>query len=256
MPIIIKQKETGKVLFRTKKQRIETYDFVGKDMRGAIFDNLFLQYVELPRLEHTSCVSTMFQYCSYGYDSINNTNLTDTKFYNCSLQATTFKDNIYNNTIFSQSNLNSCAFIDANLLTTRFPFSSLQEATFDRDTIISKNLEASLTILPAFGTSFVGWKLCKHDKIVKLLIPADARRSNSTSRKCRAEKVVVLEIQDKEGNVKPNGAEAYSMYYPFFAYKQGEVVTSYFWGDHRWTTCAPGIHFFLTREEVVAYEYL
>lgn len=253
MPIVIKQKETGKVLFRTKKQQIGTFDFAGKDMRGAIFDNLFLQYVELPLFEHASCEFTLFQYCSYAYGSINNTNLTDTKFYNCSLQATIFKNNIYNNTVFSQSNLNSCDFIDANLLSTSFPGSSLQEATFDRETIISKDLEASLTILPAFGTSFVGWKVCKHGKIVKLLIPADAGRSNSTSRKCRAEKAVVLEIQDKEGNVEPNGAEAYSMYYPSFVYRQGEVVTSYLWDDHRWTTCAPGIHFFLTREEAVAY---
>ncbi|MCB0227283.1 MAG: pentapeptide repeat-containing protein, partial [Anaerolineae bacterium] len=39
----------------------------------------------------------------------------------------------------------------------------------------------------------IGWKKCKNGLIVKLSIPTDARRSNASGRKCRAEFADVIE---------------------------------------------------------------
>lgn len=41
---------------------------------------------------------------------------------------------------------------------------------------------------------FTGWKKCKSDRIVKLKIPEDARRSSASRRKCRCDKAEVIEI--------------------------------------------------------------
>ena len=47
---------------------------------------------------------------------------------------------------------------------------------------------------PGTEGAFVGWKKCKNNVIVKLSIPADAKRSHGTERKCRASHVEVLEV--------------------------------------------------------------
>jgi uncharacterized protein YjbI with pentapeptide repeats len=90
------------------------------------------------------------------------------------------------------------------------------------------------------------------DAIVKLLIPEDAKRSSATSRKCRASKAVVLEIQDTEGN-KVDGC-AISGHDWNFIYRVGETVEPDSFNDNRWKECSNGIHFFLTRQEAVDYK--
>ena len=89
--------------------------------------------------------------------------------------------------------------------------------------------------------------------IVKLLIPADAQRSNATGRKCRASTARVLDLQDKQGNSLPPDTTAYSGYDTDFTYKKGETVHVENFDTNRWNVCAPGIHFFITRIEAAEY---
>ena len=89
--------------------------------------------------------------------------------------------------------------------------------------------------------------------IVKLLIPADAQRSNATGRKCRASKARVLDLQDKQGNSLPSDTMAYSGHDTDFTYKKGETVHVENFDTNRWNECAPGIHFFITRIEAAEY---
>lgn len=89
--------------------------------------------------------------------------------------------------------------------------------------------------------------------IVKLLIPADAQRSNGTGRKCRASKARVLDLQDKQGNSLPPDTTAYSGHDTDFTYQKGKTVHVEDFDTNRWKECAPGIHFFITRIEAVEY---
>ena len=109
--------------------------------------------------------------------------------------------------------------------------------------------------------AFIGWKQCStHGKnndivIVKLLIPEDAKRCSSTGRKCRCDKAIVLEIQNKDGTTADVDT-AYSQWdnSQDFAYKVGEtVVPEKPFEDDRWQECASGIHFFINRQEAVDY---
>ena len=118
---------------------------------------------------------------------------------------------------------------------------------------------AKTSILPDEG-DIIGWKKAWTDNempptpvIVKLLIPADAQRSNATGRKCRASKARVLDLQDKQGNSLPPDTTAYSSYDTDFTYKKGETVHVENFDTNRWNECAPGIHFFITRIEAAEY---
>lgn len=118
---------------------------------------------------------------------------------------------------------------------------------------------AKTSILPDEG-DIIGWKKAWTDNempptpvIVKLLIPADAQRSNATGRKCRASKARVLDLQDKQGNSLPPDTMAYSGHDTDFTYKKGETVHVENFDTNRWNECAPGIHFFITRIEAAEY---
>jgi hypothetical protein len=103
---------------------------------------------------------------------------------------------------------------------------------------------ASLLMCPEEG-SFIAWKKCQGEVIVKLLVPAESRRSTATSRKCRTEFVDVLEVFGADVGV--------SGYNPNVKYRKGERVTCHEWEENRWIECGGGIHFYITRVEAEAH---
>ena len=100
--------------------------------------------------------------------------------------------------------------------------------------------------------AFIGYKQCRENRIVKLLITEDALRSSATSRECRASKAKVLEITDSK-NPKLTYDYAASKYDEKFLYRVGEEVSVPNFDTNRWKECAAGIHFFITREEAMLY---
>ena len=134
-------------------------------------------------------------------------------------------------------------------------YASLYDANFDGVRNIPLSVIAKTSILPDEG-DFIGWKQARDVNnapvIVKLLIPADAQRSNATTRKCRASKAKVLDIQNPDGE-SLDGVTANSKYDVDFIYRKGETVHVDDFDMNRWNECAPGIHFFITRQEAVEY---
>ena len=103
---------------------------------------------------------------------------------------------------------------------------------------------------PDTGT-FVAWKKA-NGHIVKLEIPADAQRSSATGRKCRCDKAKVIEIQELDGSPSEL-TEVASGYDRNFVYRVGEIEEEPKYDEDRWNECAPGIHFFINRQEAVDY---
>lgn len=103
---------------------------------------------------------------------------------------------------------------------------------------------------PDAGT-FVAWKKA-NGCIVKLEIPEDARRSSATGRKCRCDKAKVIEIQELDGSPSEL-TEVASGYDRNFVYRVGEIAEEPKYDENRWKECAPGIHFFINRQEAVDY---
>ena len=112
--------------------------------------------------------------------------------------------------------------------------------------------------------AFVGFKKARlyspdesaqQDVIVELEILADARRSSAIGRKCRCDKAKVLSITTLDGvAVGADAGTVHSSYDSQFEYRVGEIVTAPNFCEDRWEECAPGIHFFINRQEAVEYE--
>ena len=98
--------------------------------------------------------------------------------------------------------------------------------------------------------AFIGWKKVK-GKLIKLLIPEDAKRQSSTGWKCRCDKAKVLEITDLDGSNPIS--EITSTQYDECTYKIGEIVYPDSFDDNRWEECSHGIHFFANKQQAIDY---
>ena len=99
--------------------------------------------------------------------------------------------------------------------------------------------------------SFIGFKKCRTNLIVKLEIAEDAIRCSATGRKCRCSKAKVLSITSIDGENRFD--EAVSKYDGSFVYRVGDIVEVKDFDTDRWNECSTGIHFFITRKEAVDY---
>ena len=101
---------------------------------------------------------------------------------------------------------------------------------------------AKTRILPE--GDLIGWKKCRDNVIVKVAIPAAAKRSHAFGRKCRAEYADVLEVI--------GAGQATSKHDNETIYTEGSRVPCDEWCEDWQQECAGGIHFFITREEAEA----
>jgi hypothetical protein len=110
----------------------------------------------------------------------------------------------------------------------------------------AKNAElviAQTRILP--DGDLIGWKKCKGGVIVKLAIPAAAKRSHAFGRKCRAEFADVLEVIGAEIGVSSHDDKT--------KYRVGCRVAADRFDENWQEECSGGIHFFITRIEAENY---
>ena len=93
-------------------------------------------------------------------------------------------------------------------------------------------------------------KLC----IVHICIPADAKRSSASGRKCRADRALVMGIEGLSGEkLDPSEYCIVSLFDTDYIYHVGDVIVIDDFDEDRWKECAPGFHFFMTKEEARDY---
>ena len=138
----------------------------------------------------------------------------------------------------SSADLSYADLSSANLRSANLSYADLMYAK-------GHSLAVAMTrIVPPEG-EVTGWKQCQSGVLVKVKIPAEAKRSNAFGRKCRAEFVDVLEIVGGDVGISKHDGKT--------QYKVGERVHCESWCDNFTQECAGGIHFFITREEAEAY---
>ena len=139
---------------------------------------------------------------------------------------------------------------DADLSGANLRDADLRSANLSDAKNIPDYAQAVTSILPE--GQIIGWKKCDGDVIVKMQIPAKAKRSNATGRKCRAEFVKVIQLFDGDGNEMPDDAIAISQH-GGVEYQKGQIVRPDSFDENRWQECSHGIHFFLTEYEAEVY---
>lgn len=214
-------------------------------MRRTVFTNVYihdscfrrshLNYVCFSSARIDKCIF----YHLYSYEDC------ECHFTNCDMANNSFNLTDFTGFAFHYSVLNNTDLRGANISNSYFEESELKNSIANNRTI------GYYMACPEEG-AFVGWKKCGTD-IVELLIPDDAKRSSSTTRKCRCSKAIVLSIKDINGIPRPSFYVAQSRYDPSFVYKVGKTVEVPDFDENRWNECSTGIHFFVTKQEAICY---
>ena len=183
-------------------------------------------------------------------------NLHDADFRGANLYGADLHDANLRNADLRYANLRYANLQSADLRYANLRNADLRHANLLGANLVGANLVGAKNIpflpmaCPDFG-AFIGWKKARDGRIVQLEIPADARRSSATGRKCRCDKAKVIAITCWNGNAVDMAVSGYDH---TFLYRVGETVTVDNFCEDRWEECAPGIHFFINRQEAVDYE--
>jgi len=97
---------------------------------------------------------------------------------------------------------------------------------------------------------FTAWKKVG-ECLIRLMIPADAKRISATTNKCRCDKALVLSITNIEET--KSFSEVFNNKYAATTYKVGEMVYPDSFNDNRWEECSHGIHFFINKQDAINY---
>ena len=157
------------------------------------------------------------------------------------------------------ANLSDANLSDANLYRANLYHANLYRANLSGANLYHANLSGAIIAwglaCPETG-SFEAWKKVVDENgtefLVKLLIPADAKRSSATTNKCRCEFADVLEITNIETNQAVQLVENTNRV-PNITYRVGERVFPDSFDDNRWNECSHGIHFFVDKESAIHY---
>lgn len=253
------------------------------DLRGGVFEEVGFEdknfdYVNFDgTIFHNSefyCCS--FQYSSFRGATIENSNFSYSDFYCSEMNGITINFSDLRNSSFIKACLQGGDFTKTKINSTDFRNSDLtgawfKTANFNDDishgqhktdfNIYFENADLTgvrfkddfknsytfkrLMILPEEG-SFIGWKKCKNNVIVKLLIPQNSDRINTTKRNCRAAFVEVLDVI--------GGNKGISFYDENVIYETGiRIHADEFDSDWK-NEETHGIHFFLTKQEAEIYK--
>ncbi len=223
-------------------------------------------------IDLTSLVKSTHFYIRECFDFTNyNKNKYTIPFLNVQFSNCIFINIPISELIIAECKFTNCTFIDTSFTPNFFFYNKIDGHI--------KFLEAEYSKQKAFLNqwyplacpeegSFIGWKKTFGfvddlkealpliaECLVKLEIPADALRSSSFGRKCRASKAKVLSIFDL--NTQEYISESRSIHDPEFIYKVGEIITPQEdpFCEDRFVECGPGIHFYISKVDAINHSY-
>ena len=209
-------------------------DLKEADLRDADLRDADLRYADL-------------RFANLWSTNLSGANLEDADLRYANLMGANLRNaNLYGTDLWS-TNLCDADLRGANLRGANLRYADLKGA----DLRGAKNVPYIPMVCPEEG-DFIGYKKA-HDKIVKLLIPKDAKRSSATTRKCRCNKAKVLGIYELDGSVS-NVTEVSSSRDSNFIYRINKEVVVEDFDEDRWHECSTGIHFFMQKQEAIDYQ--
>ena len=230
---------------------LSSADLRGADLRGADLSDANLRYANLSdaNLSDANLRHADLSDANLRHADLEHANLIDADLSSANLSGAYLSDAYLGIADLSSANLSGADLRGANLRGADLSSANLSGACLDNvkcnDTTAFYYLQC-----PEKG-SYVGYKKCRQNRIVELLITEDAKRSSATSRKCRASKAKVLSITNIQAT--ENYEVAVSHFDFGFIYRVGDIVEVDDFDNDRWDACSTGIHHFLTREEAVKY---
>ena len=230
---------TGAILTHANLTRADLTDANLRDalLTGAILTGADLTRAHLTRADLTGAIlrGANLRDALLTGAILTGANLTGAILTGANLTGANLRDALLTGADLAHANLT-----DANLTRADLTGAILRGAILTADEL--QRLVDERTILPQEG-DVIGFKKLFDDSIVKLLIPASAKRFGGLiGRKCRAEFAVVI------------SGHGEARYDHSFKYEEGQTVRPRlpFDPDPR-VECGAGIHFFITRSEAERY---
>ena len=215
-------------------QNLSEANFKDADLEGAIF-------------EGTVLVGTNFE----------GANLKNADFSCANAWSANFNCSKCKNTSFLSVNLTEASFEKANLNGTSFVFANLTEASLeDAQNIDLAEFDNTVGIYPVCPTEgeFTGWTIGEDFKgnecLVEVFIPAWADRSSGTTRKCRAEALVIKSLE-----LLSDGGDALFMRLKHrdFGFAVGQELYDSNFEVDRFKTSSADLYFWISKEEALAH---
>lgn len=203
---------------------------------------------------HMDLTGWDLSYIDFSLSSFQNVILNETDFHNsivenalfdgCPMYRADFRDSRMVTASFRYCDMRGCDIRGADLFGAVLEFAKLDDIISDEGTKWFR------LYCPEKG-AFLAYKKCVNDRLVQLLVPADARRTSATRPSCRCSKAKVLTI--KSFDYQESFDEAWSLVDENFVYRKGQWVEVKDFNEYRWQDSTTGIHIWLTREEARAY---
>lgn len=256
MKIKIENYSTGSVLFEYEKKNNTLKDTLieavkcGTDLYDANLRSADLSGADLSGAD----LHEAFLYCA----DLRGADLSGADLHRADLRVADLRGACLRGADFSGAFLRSADLSGADLSGANLSNASLHNACLRGACLRgAKNIPFIPFACPSDG-SFVGWKYISTYSenysgwyLVKLRIPADARRCSATTSKCRCDKAEVLEITNILTNEKVDVITNTNKVR--CVYKVGEMVYPDDFDEDRWNECSHGIHFFINKQEAIDY---
>lgn len=212
-----------------------------KDFSYYTFENMDLSKIKLNDYDFSHAT---FNNIDFSAADLSNNNFFHCRFKNVSLKRANL----------SQCNLQECDFIgndlsNCNISGSNLYFSILEQANLE-GVIYDEKTEFFKLRCPE-KKAFIGYKKCVDYRIVKLLIPSEAKRTSATNEACRCSKAKVLSITNIADTKTYKEAQALAD--GNFIYRVGEWVSVDDFDEYRWHDGSRGIHVYLNRDEAINY---
>ena len=237
----------GKLLFEFECEN----NTIKKTVEKAIENSANLYYANLQ--------SADLSYADLSYADLRSANLCYANLRSANLRSANLSYADLRYADLRSANLRSANLRSANLRYADLCYADLRYANLCYANLQSANLcyakqnelTSFLNIACPEEGSFIAYKKA-NGKIVKLMVTEDAKRSSATTLKCRASKAQTISIENIDGTPYDQNFIS-SDYDSSFIYRIGEVVEVTTFDEDRWNECAPGIHFFLSKELAKQY---
>ena len=211
------------------------------DLSDLEFRNLDLGRRDLHNIDFRVCmfIDVVFDGANLSSSSIENARLDG-----CSLRGVNFQNAYMKGACMRGCDMTGCDIRGADL------FSAVLERAALEGVVSDENTKWFRMHCPETGP-ILGYKKCVNDRLVQLLIPADAKRTSATMPSCRCSRAKVLTIKSFDDTQEFD--EAWSLVDENFVYRKGQWVEVKNFNEDRWFDSTTGIHFWMTKADAIGY---
>lgn len=217
-------------------------DFTGQNLTGANFAGA--------NLEGACFIDAILVNANF-----EGANLKNTDFSCVNAWSANFNETNCRNALFLSANLTESSFEGADLGEASFAQANLTGANLQDTNIITAEFDNTIGIYPVCPTEgeFTGWTIGEDFKgnecLVEVFIPAWADRSSGTTRKCRAEALVIKSLE-----LLSDGGDALFMRLKHrdFGFAVGQELYDSDFEYNRFKVSSTDLYFWISKEEALA----